>query len=68
MSDSISTVVSTDDLRSLAWLCEMAALGCLDTNRSAWAAQLRLDAKALRKKADAAEGRGPPGAARACPK
>ena len=68
MSDNINTVVSTDDLRSLAWLCEMAALGCLDTNRSAWAAQLRLDAQALRRRADAAEGRTPSDATRACPK
>ena len=43
------------ELRSMAWLCEMAALGCLDTNRSAWAAQLRNSAKDFRRYADQAE-------------
>ena len=45
------------DQRSMAWLCEMAALGCLHTNRSAWAAQLRNDARLLRQRADEAEQR-----------
>ena len=45
------------DRRSMAWLCEMAALGCLHANRSAWAAQLRNDARVLRQQADQAEGR-----------
>lgn len=51
-------VVTPDDQRSMAWLCEMAALGCLHTNHSAWAAQLRQDARGLRAEADRVEGRG----------
>lgn len=49
--------LNPDDQRSLAWLCEMAALGCLHNNRSAWAAQLRDDARLLRQEANRAEGR-----------
>jgi len=49
--------LNPDDQRSMAWLCEMAALGCLHNNRSAWAAQLRDDARRLRQEADRAEGR-----------
>ena len=48
--------LAPSDQRSMAWLCEMAALGCLHTNHSAWAAQLRQDARALREDADRAEG------------
>ncbi len=50
-------VLDLADRRSMAWLCEMAALGCLHTNRSAWAAQLRNNARVLRQQADEAEGR-----------
>ena len=50
--------MNPDDQRSMAWLCEMAALGCLHVNRSAWAAQLRDNAQALRREADEAECRG----------
>ncbi len=50
-------VLDPADRRSVAWLCEMTALGCLHVNRSAWAAQLRDDATLLRQQADAAEGR-----------
>ena len=50
-------VLDLADRRSMAWLCEMAALGCLHANRSAWAAQLRSDARVLRQQADEAEGR-----------
>jgi hypothetical protein len=39
---------AADDFRQLAWLCQMAAVGCVHENRSGWAAQLRLDAKMLR--------------------
>ncbi len=58
MSVSLTLPKTTDDLLQLAWLCEMAAIGCIHTNRSAWASQLRLDAAGLRAQADAARERG----------
>lgn len=41
-------LVAQPDRMQLAWLCEMAAVGCVHENRSAWAAQLRQDAAKLR--------------------
>lgn len=49
--------LNPDDQHSMAWLCGMAALGCLHNNRSAWAAQFRDDARLLRQEADRAKGR-----------
>ena len=48
-----------DDLRSIGWLCEMAAVGCDHRQLPAWASQLRADAARLLRQADAAEGRRP---------
>ncbi len=44
--------LTLSDYRALAWLAEMAAIGCVHENRSAWASQLRQQAAELRAQAD----------------
>ena len=44
--------LNLSDYRALAWLCRMAAIGCLHENRSLWAMHLREQAKQLEFQAD----------------
>lgn len=45
---SVLMRLTSADLRQLIWLVEMAAVGCVIEHRTAWAEQLKADAKRLR--------------------
>lgn len=46
------TSLPPSDRLALAWLCRMAAAGCIHENHSAWAAQLMDDARRLQHDAE----------------
>jgi hypothetical protein len=47
--------LTASNLASIAWLCEMASIGCDASGRPGWAGQLRADAADLRRLAQGGE-------------